>query len=123
MKAILRRSAGLLSLLLLSSVSHGQIAYSPVFKTPLPQAPTSSYYLPDGFGGWAGPFYSVSLPSRPFNGILPGPTGHGIMTGTLSHEFLLSKQAMELGNVPLLAKKKEQGAPEPPTTGMPQMGG
>ena len=39
MKAILRWGAALLSLLLLSSISHGYYWVSGAFRTPLPHAP------------------------------------------------------------------------------------
>ena len=127
MKAILRSSIGLLSLLLLSSVSHGQIAYSPVFKTPLAQAPStwnSGFYVVDAYGRVTGPHYNLTPPCAPFNGILPGPIGQAIMSGNLPHELLLNKKAMTLGDVPLLGQKKghggaaENGPPMPAMTPM-----
>ena len=121
MKAILRWSTGLLSLLLLSSVSHGQIAYSPVFKTPLAQAPStwnSGFYVVDAYGRLTGPHYNLTPPCAPFNGILPGPIGQAIMSGSLSHELLFKKDAMTLGNVPLLGRKKGH---EPESTPMHTM--
>jgi hypothetical protein len=112
MKAIFHWSIGLLSLLLLASASHGQIAYSPVFKTPLAQAPSpsnSGFYLVDAYGRLTGPHYNLMPHCPPFNGMLPGPIGQAIMSGNLPHELLLDKKAMTLGNVPLLGQKKGQG--------------
>src|ERR1700686_2112216 len=85
MKAILRTSAGLMCLLLASSVSLAQerVFVSPVFKTPLAHAPGPSnigFYQMGPGGQWMGPFYTA--PScAPFNGILPGPIGQAIMDG------------------------------------------
>jgi len=104
MKAILRWGAALVSLLLLTSMSHGDYWVSPVFRTPFQQAPdtrSGGFYLPDGNGGWTGPHYYLVPPHRPFGGILPGPTGQAIMSGNLPHDLLMSKQGMSIGNVPM----------------------
>jgi hypothetical protein len=129
MKAILRRSAALLSLLLLSSVSHGQVAYSPVFKTPLAQAPSpsnSGVYVVDVYGNWTGPHYYLVPSCRPFNGILPGATGQAIMSGNLPHKLLLSKAGMDIGCVPMLGHKQSEPGPSHAGNGEgipPMMGG
>ncbi|MBI3821177.1 MAG: hypothetical protein HY289_00685 [Planctomycetes bacterium] len=133
MNAINRFGAGLLGLLLFSAAAHSQdrIWISPVFKTPLPSAPSASgpgFYYVDAYGRICGPSYYLRPAFPPFNGILPGATGQAIMSGNLPHELLLSKEGMKLGNVPLLGqKKKPQGGEEasgpPPGAGMPPMAG
>jgi hypothetical protein len=133
MKAILRWSAGTLSLLLLASFSQAQdrIWVSAALKTPLPIAPSpsnSGFYYVDGYGRLVGPNWYLTPPCPPFNGMLPGPIGCAIMSGNLPHKLLLNKEAMTLGDAPLLQSKKHgrQGPPEPrngpvmPNT--PQMG-
>jgi hypothetical protein len=86
MKAIIRWGAGLFGLLLLTSVSHGYVWVSPVFKTPLPCAPDCfgpGFWMQGPHGMWYGPNYYLMPPCGPFNGMLPGPTGKALMTGGL----------------------------------------
>jgi hypothetical protein len=130
MKAIIRWSAGLLSLLLLGSSSDARVWISPVFKTPLPHAPSpsnSGFYLVDAYGRLTGPHYYLVPPCPPFGGMLPGPTGQAIMSGYLPHTLLLSKEGLAIGKVPLLGQKQAQGGPETPSpapgAGMPQFAG
>jgi hypothetical protein len=115
MKAIIRTAAGLLSLLLFSGVSQARIWISPVYKTPLPCAPSPSnsggFFLVNERGCLTGPHYYLVPPFPPFNGILPGPTGHAIQQGNLPHTLLLSHQGMAVGNVPYLGQQHAQGGP------------
>ena len=129
MKAIIRGSFGLLSLLLLASVSHGWYYASAVFKTPLPTAPdcfNPGYYMQGPCGMWYGPNYYLMPPCQPFNGMLPGPTGQAIMSGFLPHTQLLSKDGLAIGRVPMLGQKSSAGEPESPYpnpgAGLPAVG-
>ena len=126
MKATLHASAGLIALLVLSSISYGQVGCSPVFRVPYRQAPdcyNSGFYLVDPWGRLTGPHYYLVPPTGPFNGILPGPIGNAIMSGHVPHHLLKSKEAMTIGNAPLLGKKPEAGGggPMPTQYGGPPM--
>lgn len=122
MKAILRAGAGLFGLLLLTSTIHGYNWVTPVTKQPYPIAPspaTGGYYLMDANGHWCGPHYYLVPPFPPHNGFLPGPVGQAIMAGNLPPELLKSKEAMTLGNMPMLGKKQAPQTPQPaPGQGM-----
>jgi hypothetical protein len=116
MKAILRWGAALLSLLLLSSISHGYYWVSGALRTPLPHAPDTrgpGYYSQNAYGQWSGPHYYLVPPNRPFGGMLPGPTGQAIMWGNLPHTLLMGKQGMSMGNAPMLGAPPPQAAPPP----------
>ena len=125
MKAILRCGTGLLSLLLLCTTSSARDWITPVYKTPYPVAPSpsnSGYYYVDGYGRLSGPHYYLVPPNPPFNGHLPGPIGQAIMAGNLPHTLLMNKEAMSIGNAPLLGQKKGHGAaPGHHGAEMPQM--
>ncbi len=131
MKAILRGGAGLLGLLLASSVSFGYVLVTPVYKQPYPQAPdmynSAAYYLIDGWGRLTGPYYYLRPPCQPFGGMLPGKTGQAIMSGNVPHTLLLSKEGLAIGVVPLVGQKNAKGPPEQggpgPGAGLPDMGG
>jgi hypothetical protein len=130
MNALIRWGAGLLSLLLLGSTSHARVWISPVFKTPLPHAPSpsnSGFYLVDACGRLTGPHYFLVPPCAPFNGMLPGPTGMAIQQGNLPHTLLLSQEGLAIGNVPQWGPNPGHGAsskPYPgPGAGMPQFAG
>jgi hypothetical protein len=127
MKAILRWSAGLLSLLLLGSVCDGYYWVTPVFKQPYPVAPSpsnSGFYLVDAYGRLIGPHYYLVPPCQPFNGMLPGKTGQAIQQGYLPHTLLLSKEGMVIGKVPRVGEKGSPQAPgyPQPGAGLPQSG-
>src|SRR5688500_9328051 len=112
MKALLRLGVVFAGLFVVASISPAYVLVSPVFKQPYPRAPdayTSAFFLLVPWGRVTGPHYYFVPPFQPFQMPLPGPTGHGIQTGTLSHSFLMSKQGLTLGNVPLLADRKHQG--------------
>src|ERR1700692_4692258 len=91
MKAILRTSTGLMCLLLASSVSPAQerVFVSPVFKTPLGTATPGTVYYLDAYSWLIGPRYMPyqALPSHPFNGMLPGTIGQGIMDGNMYYHM------------------------------------
>lgn len=130
MKAIIRWGAGLLSLLLLGSPSHGRVWISPVFKTPLPHAPSplnSGFYLVDACGRLTGPHYYLMPPCQPFNGMLPGPTGMAIQQGNLPHTLLLGHEGLVIGHVPQLGQNQGHAGPGTPYPasggGMPQFAG
>lgn len=119
MKAILRWGTGLLSLLLLGSGSYAYVWVTPVTRCPYPQAPslynTAPIYYVDSYGRLSAPYYYLVPPGRPYNGYLPGPIGAAITSGNLPHNLLLSKEAMSIGNMPLLGQKAPpQGAPPAP---------
>ena len=117
MKAIIPWGAGLLSLLLLGPASHARIWISPVFKTPLPYAPSpsnSGFYLVDACGHLTGPHYYLVPPCQPFNGMLPGPTGMAIQQGNLPHTLLLSHEGLAIGNVPQLSQDQGHTGPSTP---------
>jgi hypothetical protein len=138
MKAILRWSAGLSCLLFLAAATQAQdrVWISAALKTPLPIAPsprnTAGFYIVNPYGVVYGPNYFLTPPCRPFNGILPGPIGQAIMAGNLPHDLLMCKEAMTIGNAPLMGQKKTTDGPNgpvmPPTSpfpgyGMPTAGG
>ena len=128
MKAILRWGAALVALLVLTSVSFGQVRYSPVLKVPYRQAPdcyNSGFYLFDAWGRPTGPHYYLVPPTGPFNGILPGPIGKGIQSGQLPHHVLMSKDGMSIGNAPVLGKQQAPsgGGPNPYGGGPNSYGG
>ena len=109
MKAIMRWGVGLMSLLLLTSVSQGYVWVSPVFKTPLPYAPDCchpGFWAQGPHGMWYGPNYYLMPPCGPFNGMLPGPTGKALMTGGLpmdGHKVAaprVSKSQISIAQIP-----------------------
>ena len=129
MKAIFRTFAGLLGLLLITTVTQSYEWVSPVFKQPYPIAPSpsnSGFYIVDGWGRLTGPHYYLVPPCQPFNGMLPGKTGAAIQQGYLPHTLLMSKEGLAIGKVPLLGQKHGASAPESPYpspgTGLPQVG-
>ena len=78
MKAILRWSAGLAGLLLVSSFAQAYTWVTPVYWCPYPSAPNtynSGFYLMNSQGQWTGPHYYLVPPNQPFGGVLPGMTG------------------------------------------------
>jgi hypothetical protein len=114
MKAILRWGASLVGLLLVSAVASAYYWVTPVLKCPYPVAPSpcnGGFYLLDSQGRWTGPHYYLVPPCRPFNGILPGKTGGMIMAGNLPHTWLMSKEGLSIGNVPMVGGG---GPPQPP---------
>ena len=76
---------GMLGLTSLCDACYPGYACSPVFHTPLRQAPSPcnmcGFYVACPDGAYIGPNYWLRPPGLPFNGMLPGPTGQTIEGG------------------------------------------